>query len=79
MQLLFRDHLNGSPAPQKHKCKKKNTPGNDDNPKRCIKVHRLTPFFAFGDQGGSFRENRPPGPPTKAFDYFVSFCFPMHF
>jgi hypothetical protein len=24
--------------------------------------------FAFGDQGDSFRENRPPGPPTKAFD-----------
>jgi hypothetical protein len=23
--------------------------------------------FAFGDQGGSFRENRPPGPPAKAF------------
>jgi perosamine synthetase len=23
---------------------------------------------AFGDQGDSFRENRPPGPPTKAFD-----------
>jgi predicted glycosyltransferase len=26
------------------------------------------PNSAFGDQGGSFRENRPPGPPTKAFD-----------
>jgi hypothetical protein len=25
-------------------------------------------FFTSGDQGGSFRENRPPGPPTKAFD-----------
>ena len=23
--------------------------------------------FASGGQGGSFRENRPPGPPTKAF------------
>ena len=23
-----------------------------------------------GDQGDSFRENRPPGPPAKAFDYF---------
>jgi asparagine synthase (glutamine-hydrolysing) len=25
-------------------------------------------FFASGGQGGSFRENRPPGPPAKAFD-----------
>jgi len=25
-------------------------------------------FNASGGQGGSFRENRPPGPPTKAFD-----------
>jgi len=24
--------------------------------------------FAFGDQGDSFRENRPPGPPAKAFN-----------
>jgi hypothetical protein len=24
-------------------------------------------FFASGGQGDSFRENRPPGPPTKAF------------
>jgi hypothetical protein len=30
----------------------------------------ITPWHrgAFDDQGGSFRENRPPGPPTKAFD-----------
>jgi hypothetical protein len=26
-----------------------------------------TPFFASGGQGGSFRENCPPGPPAKAF------------
>jgi hypothetical protein len=26
--------------------------------------------FASGGQGDSFRENRPPGPPAKAFDYF---------
>jgi 16S rRNA (cytidine1402-2'-O)-methyltransferase len=26
-------------------------------------------FIASGGQGGSFRENRPPGPPAKAFDY----------
>jgi ketosteroid isomerase-like protein len=26
------------------------------------------PFFASGGQGGSFRENRPPKPPAKAFD-----------
>jgi len=25
-------------------------------------------LVAFGDQGDSFRENRPPGPPAKAFD-----------
>jgi hypothetical protein len=25
--------------------------------------------FAYGAQGDSFRENRPPGPPAKAFDY----------
>jgi hypothetical protein len=25
-------------------------------------------FFASGGQGGSFRENCPPGPPAKAFD-----------
>jgi nicotinamidase-related amidase len=24
-------------------------------------------IFASGGQGGSFRENRPPGPPAKAF------------
>jgi len=24
-------------------------------------------FRTFGDQGDSFRENRPPGPPAKAF------------
>jgi hypothetical protein len=26
-------------------------------------------FFASGGQGDSFRENRPPGPPVKAFHY----------
>ena len=25
-------------------------------------------IYAFGDQGDSFRENCPPGPPAKAFD-----------
>ncbi|MGD2090745.1 MAG: SUMF1/EgtB/PvdO family nonheme iron enzyme [Candidatus Aminicenantes bacterium] len=29
---------------------------------------RVVCMYAFGDQGGSFRENRPPGPPAKAFD-----------
>jgi len=29
-------------------------------------------FFASGGQGDSFRENRPPGPPVKAFDWFDS-------
>jgi DNA repair photolyase len=28
----------------------------------------LEKLFASGGQGGSFRENRPPGPPAKAFD-----------
>jgi len=27
----------------------------------------VCPVFASGGQGGSFRENRPPGPPEKAF------------
>jgi predicted nucleotidyltransferase len=32
-------------------------------------------FLAPGGQGDSFRENRPPGPPVKAFDsFFVSLC-----
>jgi len=31
-------------------------------------------YFASGGQGDSFRENRPPGPPAKAFDYFMSGC-----
>jgi beta-N-acetylhexosaminidase len=36
-----------------------------------VKIKGLFPrghgLNAFGDQGGSFRENRPPGPPAKAF------------
>jgi len=28
----------------------------------------LSQFYASGGQGGSFRENHPPGPPAKAFD-----------
>jgi indolepyruvate ferredoxin oxidoreductase alpha subunit len=32
----------------------------------------LKDYYASGGQGDSFRENRPPGPPTKAFDYFHS-------
>jgi indolepyruvate ferredoxin oxidoreductase alpha subunit len=29
-------------------------------------------YFASGGQGDSFRENRPPGPPAKAFDYLIT-------
>jgi hypothetical protein len=40
---------------------------------------------ASGGQGDSFRENRPPGPPTKAFHwygldtgfFFASLCVPL--
>ncbi len=35
--------------------------------KRLLIIIFFLTFFAFGDQGGSFRENRPPGPPAKAF------------
>ncbi|MGD2085668.1 MAG: 2-oxoacid:acceptor oxidoreductase family protein [Candidatus Aminicenantes bacterium] len=32
----------------------------------------LDDYFASGGQGDSFRENRPPGPPAKAFDYLIT-------
>jgi non-ribosomal peptide synthetase component F len=43
-------------------------------PKKLLKEYRPTrkrlvkKSFASGGQGDSFRENRPPGPPAKAFD-----------
>jgi glycerol-3-phosphate dehydrogenase len=40
----------------------------DDN-RWEIEIDQLKSFFASGGQGDSFRENRPPGPPAKAFDY----------
>ena len=44
----------------------------EDYPTRDDIKKMLKDYFASGGQGDSFRENRPPGPPAKAFDYFGS-------